>query len=121
MKDGKEFWELIENISPFSRWMDFAEKCGMSYNTVKQQRHDKTIPRTSDIVKIAEALNVSVDYLLTGKEKNLYDDRINKIAWHCQNIASDEDLFIIERILGIQSQYEIVKKSENKRKNSGIA
>lgn len=126
MYNGNEFWNNLERTSPFKTWMEFAEKCGMSYNTVKQQRSDKTIPRTSDLLKIAETLNTSIEFLLTGKERDtgMYNDRVNKIAWHCQHIASEEDLFIIEKILGINSSYKVVRKDvidDANGKNSGIA
>lgn len=44
-----------------------AEKCGMATGTIQQYELNKREPRREQLQKIANALNVSVDYLITGK------------------------------------------------------
>ena len=126
MFNGEQFWSQIDEISPYKTIFDFAKAVGMPYDTVRQQRHDKTIPRRpKDLLNIATTLDKSIEFLLTGEEKigkkNPLSRRAEKIAWHCDNTASDEDLFIIERILDINSEYEITKKAVERNASSGIA
>ena len=121
--NGKSFWERIDKISPFKTVFDFSKAVDMSYDTVKQQRHDKTIPRRPrDLLNIALALDTSIEFLLTGQDvirnKKPLSRRTERIAWHCENTASDDDLFIIEKILGIRSDYEVVPKAEQGRKST---
>lgn len=44
-----------------------AEKCGMATGTIQQYELNKREPRQKQLQKIANALNVSLDYLKTGK------------------------------------------------------
>ena len=112
MLNGKQFWAVVDSVTPYKRLADFAKATGMAYNTVRQQRVDGTLPKAEDLYNISKALHRSMEFLLTGEEKPVFSERVDKIAWHCQNIASDEDLFIIEKLLGIRSDYEIVEKKE---------
>lgn len=45
----------------------FIESLGMNYETYYSGRRNGNLPRADDAVKIATALNVSVEYLVTGK------------------------------------------------------
>lgn len=104
MIDGKHFWATVDKVNPYRRLADFASAAGMSYNTVRQQRTDGTLPKAEDLFNIANAVGRSMEFLLTGEEKPRYSLRVDRIAWHCENIASEEDLYVIERILGIQNK-----------------
>ena len=112
MLDGKRFWAVVDSVTPYKRLADFAKATGMAYNTVRQQRVDGTLPKAEDLYNISKALHRSMEFLLTGKDESAYSQRVDKIAWHCQNIASDDDLFLIEKILGIRSDFKVVPKEE---------
>lgn len=47
-----------------------AEKCGMATGTIQQYELNKREPRQEQLRKIAEALDVSIDYLKTGKSSD---------------------------------------------------
>lgn len=47
---------------------DVARDTGISNMTLSDWKRGKSIPKSDKIRKIAEYLNVSVDYLMTGKE-----------------------------------------------------
>ena len=114
MLDGKRFWAIVDSVTPYKRLADFAEATGMAYNTVRQQRVDGTLPKAEDLYNISRVLHKSMEFLLTGEERPIFSERVDRIAWHCQNIASSDDLFIIEKLLGIRSDYEIIEKKEGK-------
>ena len=47
---------------------------GIAYQTFTDHRRRKTIFSAEECAKIAEVLNVSVDYLITGKSRELPSD-----------------------------------------------
>lgn len=47
---------------------DVARATGISDMTLSDWKRGKSVPKSDKIRKIAEYLNVSVDYLMTGKE-----------------------------------------------------
>lgn len=47
-----------------------AEKCGMATGTIQQYELNKREPRQEQLRKIANALDVSIDYLKTGKSSD---------------------------------------------------
>ncbi len=46
---------------------DLAEKVGINYSTIMSYSNKDVIPKADIAVKIAKALNVSVEYLVTGE------------------------------------------------------
>lgn len=64
------FWENVEVLrkeqNTTYRWI--ASKMGVSETTVSSMRKANTEPRASEAVKIAEALDTTVEYLVTNKE-----------------------------------------------------
>jgi transcriptional regulator with XRE-family HTH domain len=68
--DGKFFWTMvkatIKNQNTTQDWL--ASKIGMPIGTLKQQIHFNRLPDTVQSYRIAAALGVSVEYLITGAE-----------------------------------------------------
>lgn len=51
---------------------ELADKCGIPKRTIDHYLAEKnTAPIAENAVKIANALNVSVEYLVTGKQLNI--------------------------------------------------
>lgn len=82
------FWENVEILrkdqNTTYRWI--ASKMGVSETTVSSMRKANTEPRASEAVKIAQALNTTVEYLVTNNEdiylykyKKLKDEMLNVI------------------------------------------
>jgi len=46
----------------------FIQSLGLNYGTYHTQRKAGNIPRADEALKIAKALNTSVEFLVTGKE-----------------------------------------------------
>jgi transcriptional regulator with XRE-family HTH domain len=74
------FWENVEHLrreqNTTYRWI--ASKMGVSETTVSSMRKANTEPRASQAVKIAEALDTTVEYLVTNKE-SVYLYKYNKL------------------------------------------
>ena len=83
---------------------DLCKSIGVPYTRVKRNRTDCRIPSCEDMLALADGLNTTVDYLLTGetKQKN-YPERIEIIISHCLT-ANDEDLSLVERVLRINGE-----------------
>ncbi|MCR4954291.1 MAG: helix-turn-helix domain-containing protein, partial [Treponema sp.] len=74
------FWENVEILrkeqNTTYRWI--ASKMGVSETTVSSMRKANTEPRASEAVKIADALNTTVEFLVTNKEA-VYLYKYNKL------------------------------------------
>ena len=68
----KQFKErLLDELSylGFSK-IDFAEKVGISINTLNMYLYRGSIPAADVAVKMAEVLNTTTEYLILGIDKN---------------------------------------------------
>lgn len=100
--DGYLFWKNVDRILGQQKLIDAAEKAGINYRTIKNQRSDSRLPRLEDAFKIARSLGTTVEYLMTGEmEEEGYPIRIERIIDRCL-IASDDDLALVERVLRIE-------------------
>ena len=45
-----------------------VENCGINYDSYNSCKRYNNLPRSEESVRIAKALNTSVEYLVTGKE-----------------------------------------------------
>ena len=107
-----EFWNNIKEELDYKLWTqkELAAKTAISYNTLQSWITKDRLPDASDAVKIAEALEVTVEKLVTGKEvlskKN--ETEINELLKDIRHL-NPKDLeiakIIIHRLL----------KSETKR------
>lgn len=74
------FWDNVETLrreqNTTYRWI--ASKMGVSETTVSSMRKANTEPRATEAVKIAEALDTTVEFLVTNKE-SIYLDKYNKL------------------------------------------
>ena len=69
-KKYMDFFSRTKELVPqktASTLRGFIESLGMNYETYYSGRRNGNLPRADDAVKIAKALNVSVEYLVTGQ------------------------------------------------------
>lgn len=66
------FWNNVKKILVEKNILqkDFADTLGINISTLKNQMTRNIIPDAESAVKIATALNTSVEFLVTGKEEN---------------------------------------------------
>ena len=58
---------------------DFIESLDMNYDTYNGLRRLKNLPRADEALKIANALNVSIEYLITGNQSD-NKEKIDRIV-----------------------------------------
>ncbi len=68
--DGTSFWNRLDFLLKQSGLdlTGFCKKTNLSYHTVISQRARNTIPKVEQLLLMAQVLNVSLDYLISGKE-----------------------------------------------------
>lgn len=62
--------DLVERMKSIQPLKNF-ESIGFSQNTINNWKFRNVFPKADDLYKIATFLNVSLDWLLTGKLENL--------------------------------------------------
>lgn len=81
---------------------EVADKAGIKAGSLSNYlKENSSIPSADVAVKIANALNVSVEYLVTGKEnspKNKINEKIFPLIKRL-NRLSDDDLAFFEEVL----------------------
>lgn len=97
----------MDKLNPYNTLTKLMKASDVDYEAIKRQRVDNRIPKTMDALKIAEALNTSVEYLVTGEDvAPSYSNRIKHILFRLQNYADEEDMKLVERVLRIKEKEE---------------
>ena len=81
---------------------ELASRTGISLHTINHYlTQNGTSPSAENAYKIAKALGVSVEYLLTGKKTDTTTDINPKIKNILQylNFIDDEDICLLEKII----------------------
>lgn len=103
----RNFWLRIDTLRGNVSLKEIAHKCDLNYDTLRNKRSGKTpvYPNLVDGVVLAEALNTTARFLLTGEdeETGAFSPRIRAIIIGCVN-ANDDDLKLVEKVLGISSK-----------------
>ena len=98
--DPYRFWNRFDEIRDGEDIQSLAKRADLKYKTLLAMRTNQSIPKSAELYQMANALDVSMEYLLVGKE---YNSRVWLIARACEK-ASDLELEMVERILGISSK-----------------
>ena len=64
----EQFSERLKSIVPSGSGRDFAKKAGIGYSTVHNYLQAVSSPTLENLVLLAKAGGVSVEWLATGKE-----------------------------------------------------
>lgn len=103
--DERAFWLRIDAELERSN-LSLGQMCtmlGLSYYTLNTQRKRHTLPKIEQLYGMSQIFNKSIEYLLSGKERDSFPPRIQNIAIRCLS-ASEEDLALIERVLRIEAE-----------------
>ena len=90
---------------------DVARATGISNMTLSDWKRGKSVPKSDKMRKIAEYLNVSVDYLMTGKDVEFtaemaeidvtlsnMSERMKEYALRLNNLPSDKQELVMNLI-----------------------
>lgn len=95
MNIAQEFWGRVDSITTRRGISlgDVSDKIDVPYQTVKGWRCRKVLPKMEKVVEIADYIQASLDYLVTGKEAEAmspeaiaveYDDKLKAVVRACQ-------------------------------------
>lgn len=97
--EGYAFWRNVDYCLGCRNIADLARESNISYNTIRNQRSQNTLPNGFDMLSIAKVLGTTVEYLMTGEEpEEKYPARIKAIADHLCTIP-DQSLDIVEAMV----------------------
>ena len=89
----------------------FAEKVGISINTLNMYLYRNSVPAADVAVRMAEILNTTVEYLVTGRGAGQRKEGADKNAWkklEIQNIVSTLTTKQLDNFLKITRAYKDV-------------
>ena len=96
--------EVVERIKSILSAKEL-EELGIAQSTISNWKYRNTIPKSEDLYKIAQAIGVSMEYLLTGNdEKELPPDKIELLKNY--DLLSDD----LKAIINIQIAALVAKK-----------
>ncbi len=61
-----EFWKRVDELKGDMFLQELAEKAGLNYKTMRNQRSNCTFPKSVDMQAIAKVLGTTQEYLMTG-------------------------------------------------------
>ena len=98
----RTFWGRIDMLLDRRKatLRDMSNATGIKYNTLAIQRTRHSLPNSEQLYEISQYLNLTMEFILTGKEEKGYPPRIQTIADHCLT-APEDDLRLVEKVLGI--------------------
>lgn len=86
------------------------KKIGILHQTVSAWSTNNRVPRADDLLKIAEYLGVSMEYLLTGEVKKLSQDEFN-IIYKVRMLPPDMKDILLNQLEYMVSQTLARKKA----------
>ena len=112
-----EFSERLKNLRKQAHLtqVDVAEKLGISQPAYASWERGIKKPTQENLVKIAQILNVSIDYLVGNSDENLKEDELDNVELHFHlklNGLTEEEKAIFKK--------EIIEFMEERKKLFGI-
>jgi len=105
-------WKRIDRIltsKGFATLKELSLSIGVEYNTFKTWRSRNTIPKTLDMLRIAQALKTPIESLLIGFEHNRVPDELDPII-DALSKAPEDDLELVRRVLRIEEKTVLKSK-----------
>lgn len=68
--DVYDFWKRVDELRGHISLKDLSEMTGIKYSRIRDSRSLCRTPGLYDVIKISDALGVSVTYLVTGKDSS---------------------------------------------------
>ncbi len=118
----QEFWSNIDQINPYRSLGELARASGIDYHRLTQQRSRGYMPKPEDLLRLSGATRKTIESLLTGRaSKPIYSSRTERIANRCEYTATETQLFMVEQILGLPTEYTVTKKEAERHTSDSIA
>lgn len=82
-----DFYERVKNLAKEQNLslISFLESLGINYSSYKSAKQLNNLPRADEAVKIAQALNTTVEYLVTGQDSNPAEIELRELKAKIKN------------------------------------
>lgn len=90
--DNCLFWKNVNQVLK-SKKISQEKMCsdmGMSIYTLRSSISKQVLPRVDVAKSIADYLGTTIDFLLTGKETNIYKDRLEALKTSIEQVLKEE-------------------------------
>ncbi len=79
--DGISFWRNVNKLIKAQNTTQeaIAKTCAINFGTFKNRSSKKIVPDAIEAYKIAQALNTTVEYLVTGEDSSPYKQELDKL------------------------------------------
>lgn len=86
-----DFYENVKKLAKLQNLqiIPFLESLGINYSTYKGYKQCNNLPRADEAVKIAKALNTSVEFLVTGEENNSAKQELKELKAKLKELCKD--------------------------------
>lgn len=86
-----DFYENVKNLTKKHglQLIPLLESLGINYSTYKGYKQLGNLPRADEAVKIAKALNTSVEFLVTGEENNSAKQELKELKAKLKELCKD--------------------------------
>ncbi len=101
---------------------DFSRLSGISQSTLSDWKQGRSIPKADKMQRIAECLNVSVEYLMTGENNTSfampsYNPVVHAIIEYYDKLTENQQNIILELMREFASINENLNNMENENKS----
>lgn len=111
-----DFWEKLDKATrEKTTRKELAAKCGVSIATISMWKHRRNFPTADIAVKIAEYLDTTVEYLVTGNER--YNPKKDKPVYN--DICTDLGVLDDNQLLEIRGVIRHYMQTNFKERDSG--
>jgi transcriptional regulator with XRE-family HTH domain len=103
--DPEHFWNRYQNLA--GKDLPVILKTGIKQSTLSTWRSEKTYPRADDAVKIAAALQTTVEFLVTGSDQTHLPctPTAAEIALTADHLTPEGQKILLTVAKGLISQY----------------
>lgn len=93
VKENADFWIRFKDLCKSKKvtQVELCEKTGIDKGKLQGQITRNIAPSVFDAQKIADYLNISVEYLTTGTEKNAYKAKYDNLKSKIEKALSEEE------------------------------
>lgn len=79
--DSLDFYDRVKTLAKQNKTTieSVVNSAGLTINSYNSYKRHGNLPRLDEGVKIARALGVSVEYLVTGEDSNPYKSKIEEL------------------------------------------
>ena len=81
--DGQEFWQRVDGVLHHKKmnYRILCKKTGIEYRSINTQRTRHALPKAEQLYTMSSLLNVTMEYLLTGKKSSDISEEAQAIEY----------------------------------------